>query len=121
MSKRATPPLEVRLYSQEPHKQLYINHRLILSHQAQYAMELLKIEIAAMEPMNAWGVVGDGSFQPFQRTSVPGAVKRACDASEALFKEIEKRGWCAAGPDLDEVFSKEDSKAPFGMHARVEK
>lgn len=122
MTKKMMPGgLEVRVVKDdEKTNNMLIQHSYVLSHVAQYAMELFRHELTAVEPVVSHS--GDlGRFQPYQRTIIELSVKRACDGAEALFAEMNKRRWLVAAPPLSEIVEPRDSGVSFGMHGRSAK
>lgn len=114
--------LEVRVVKDdEKTHTMMIQHSYVLSHVAQFAMELFRHELVAVEPMPVGApVVGfDPSFQPYQRTTIELSVKRACDGAEALFAEMNKRRWLVASPPLSEIVEPRDAGVSFGLHGRA--
>lgn len=124
MKKTMLGGLEVRVVKDdEKTNTMLIQHGYVLSHVAQYAMELFRHELTAVEPLPVGApVVGlDTGFQPYQRTTIELSVKRACDGAEALFHEMNKRRWLVAAPPLTEIVEPRDSGVSFGMHGRAAK
>jgi hypothetical protein len=114
MAKKLIPTLDVRMTSvDQKHNSVFVNQRLIAAHVGQFAMELFKNEMLAVEPTLMGAHNPDGS-QVHQRTSVEQCVERACLGAEKLFAELIKRGWLVEGPKTGELFDVDD--ASFGLH-----
>lgn len=112
--------LEVRVVKEdEKTNTMMIQHTYVLSHVAQYAMELFRHELVMEEPVNNQVTAFQAKFQPYQRTTVELSVKRACDGAEALFAEMNKRRWLVATPSLDEIVEGREERGTFGIHGRT--
>lgn len=108
--------LEVRVVKDdEKTNNMLIRHNYVLSHVAQYAMELFRHELSAVEPVRGAGV----HYQPHERTSIEHSVQRACDGAERLFAEMSKRRWLVQGPSVDELVET-PSKPSYGLHGSRE-
>jgi hypothetical protein len=110
--------LEIRVVRDEKTNNLLINHNYVIGHVGQFAMELFRAEMSALEPLvdcSAYMVGGNpANFQSLQRTAIEHCVKRSCDGAEKLFAEMTKRGWLFEAPGLDEII--EPPVGAFGIH-----
>jgi hypothetical protein len=116
MSKRKTlPTVDVRLMAHDHKaKSTFVNQRIIAAHIGQFAMELFRQEMVAVEPALVGGHNPDGS-QIHQRPSVEACVQRACLGAEMLFNEMHRRGWVVLSPESDDVLAEDEARA-FGLH-----
>lgn len=107
--------VEARVVRDEKTNNLLINHYHIVGQVGQYAMEIFRSEMQAIEPSLA-AVQSNQNYQTLQRTSITQSVQRACDGAEAMFKEMSRRGWMIEAPRLDEIVEPQNQNS-FGLHA----